>query len=475
MTIPGLDIDKDYYVAIKTTDDAGNQSGLSIPFFFTSMQESLERNGENTGDFFGQSVAKVGDINGDGVPDFAVGARSDESSGSGSVNIFFGGATINSNPDIILEGAPGEQFGWSVAGVGDVNGDGCSDIIVGANKHDSPFTESGAAYIYFGSGTSPCPPNINPSPDVTLTGVGTNEEFGYSVSGAGDINQDGFSDFLVGALNNILTTPGSAYLFFGSASLSSTDASQANITFTGQTNGDRFGIGVSGGGDFDGDNIPDLVIGADFAYISSSDGGAAYVYFGSGLSGLSGDLTVIDADVVFDGKSANDQFGWSVGVLNDMNGDNFDDLVVGTPVPNLETGAAYVFFGGAGFISKNAMNADLTILGESSGDEFGWAVADAGDLNVDGFTDLIVGATQSATDRGIAYVFYGSAVLGAVINASTADVTRFGENSEDGMGTAVAGIGDTNGDGYDEFVVGAPLNDINIGIETGDGAVYIYR
>ncbi len=92
--------------------------------------------------------------------------------------------------------------------------------------------------------------------------------------------------------------------------------------------------------------------------------------------------------MVFDGKSANDQFGWSVGVLNDMNGDNFDDLVVGTPVPNLETGAAYVFFGGAGFISKNAMNADLTILGESSGDEFGWAVADAGDLNM--LMDLLI-------------------------------------------------------------------------------------
>ena len=125
LTIPRLDIGKTYYVAIKTTDRVGNQSTLSSTFSFTSSQEIVERNGISNGDRLGQSVSKAGDINGDGLPDLVVGAPSDETTGVGSINIFFGGTTIKSNPDIILESSnPGEQFGFSVAGVGDVNGDG---------------------------------------------------------------------------------------------------------------------------------------------------------------------------------------------------------------------------------------------------------------------------------------------------------------------------------------------------------------
>jgi hypothetical protein len=488
LTIPGLDIGKTYYVAIKTTDSSGNSSALSTSFSFISSQKSLKRSGKKNLDRFGHSIAKAGDINGDGIPDFIVGAPTNETSGFGSINVFFGDTDIKSTPNIKLESSnSGEQFGFSVAGVGDVNGDGCDDIIVGANKFDeNPLTNSGVVYIYYGSGGGSCPTGIGENsppdfpPSVTIKGVSDNGEFGYAVAALGDINNDNISDFIVGApFTN--SNQGKAYVFFGNnSSLSQLISTDAGLILSGDNPGDLFGFSVSGNGDIDGDGVGDLVIGADKRE-NAFKGGSAYVFYGAMLPLLTDSGTALDADVEFSRVLlTTDQFGCVVAITGDMNGDSKSDVVVGAPLPDTIPGRVYVFYSGPGFVSKNAFEADVTLFGTLNDDRFGEAIADAGDINLDGFSDLIVGASQgnpsSIPNNGMAYIFYGGPNLIGNINATDLGVLSIqGENSLDQFGRSVIGIGDTNGDGYDEIAIGARLNDQDVEINDDTGAIYILR
>ena len=478
LTIPGLDIDKTYYVSIKTTDSSGKQSDLSDPFFFTTILEQISFSGSNSGETFGSAVASSGDVNGDGIPDIIVGAPF-RNAFKGAVFIYLGGQTISSSP-ITLEGSQnGEKFGSSVSGGKDVNNDGCSDIIVGAFEHSSmSLTKNGRAYVYFGSGSPPCPSSINSTfPDVILEGVVGNEQFGFSVAGMGDINDDQIPEILIGAPGSSIASsnPGHAYIFFGSDSLlGSINASSANITLTGTVQGDRFGYAVSGGGDIDGDQVPDLAVGATIPS-PIAPFGAAYLFSGGGLNA---DRVASSAEVVFTGAAVNDQLGWTLTIMGDMNGDNLSDLAVGTRFPDGEKGAVYLFFSGSGFVSKNTSLADVILTGINTGDQFGWVVADGGDINLDGVNDLIVGArlatsqNSSSLDTGVTYIFYGGPAL-LNKDASMADVELGGVALDDEFGYSVAGIGDTNGDGYPEIAVGARFSDNNPLID--NGAVYIYR
>ncbi|MEE9432442.1 MAG: integrin alpha, partial [Melioribacteraceae bacterium] len=197
-------------------------------------------NGMNAGDKFGTAVSSAGDVNGDGYGDVIVGADGNNGN-TGKAYIFFGGNIINNMPDVTLTGeAFGDRFGYSVSTAGDVNGDGYSDVIVGAYVNGS-FT--GKSYLYFGSYT--ISGNITASnADVTMTGEATSNFFGYSVSSAGDVNGDGYSDVIVGAYGNTINT-GKSYIYFGGSTMNPT----ANVTLTGEVTGDRFGISVSSTGD----------------------------------------------------------------------------------------------------------------------------------------------------------------------------------------------------------------------------------
>jgi hypothetical protein len=164
-------------------------------------------NGLNTGDNFGISVSNAGDVNGDGYDDIIIGA-SNYSSNTGRAYIYYGGLSMSTIANVILTGgATNNYFGRSVSTAGDVNGDGYSDVIVGAYGYT---TSTGRAYIYFGGAI------MNNIADITMTGEATFNLFGISVSAAGDVNGDGFSDVLVGA-NGFNSSTGRAYIFLGGA------------------------------------------------------------------------------------------------------------------------------------------------------------------------------------------------------------------------------------------------------------------
>ena len=347
-----------------------------------------------------------------------------------------------------------DRFGVSVAFAGDVNNDGYPDVIVGARLEDTAASNAGAAYIYYGGSS------IDTTADVFLTGEAADDYFGwYNISSAGDVNNDGFDDVIVGACRNDTagSNAGRAYIYYGGSSMDSI----ADVILTGEAAGDYFGYSLASAGDVNDDGFDDVIVGAWSNDTAALGAGAAYIYYG----GSSMDST---ADVVFIGKAGYDCFGWDVASAGDVNNDSYPDVIVGarlddTGVPS--AGAAYIYYGGLGMDAT----ADIILTGEAASDNFGESVAFAGDINDDGFDDVIVGAwsnDNAGSNAGRAYIYYGGSSMD-----STADVIFTGEAADDNFGGNVASVSDVNNDGNPDVIIGA------LGNDTGGsdfGAAYIY-
>ena len=407
-------------------------------------------NGNVPGDTFGGAIAGVGDQNGDGMADLIVGAYQSDVGGldAGRAYVFHGGRKIDVKAHAAFGAqAAGDLFGVSVACAGDVNKDGFPDIVVGAHENDAAGANAGRAYIYFGG------PAGDNKPDVTLTGEAAGDAFGYSVAGAGDVNGDGYADVIVGAYENSTRADGAgrAYVYYGGSRMDATP----DLVFSGQAGGDYFGISVAGAGDVNRDGYADVVVGAYECDIGGTDAGRAYVFYG-------GPRSDDRANLIFTGASAGDSFGFSVAGAGDMNRDGYADVIVGAyhnDAGGSDAGRAYVFFGGA----KPDDRPDLILTGEAAGDAFGYSVAGLGDANGDGFSDVIVGAygnDAGGSAAGRAYIYFGGNGPDAV-----SDFTVTGEASLDNLGYAVSGVGDLDGDGMAEAAVAAPF--------AGAGRVYL--
>lgn len=378
---------------------------------------------------FGLSVSGLGDVNGDGFSDVIVGApwNSTTLMHGGRACIYFGGPVVDDAVDLILTGSTTYRYlGISVSGAGDVNGDGFADIIVGTAEGGIAL---GHAYVYFGG------PLMDVTPDLTFTG--NSDNLGVRVSGAGDVNGDGFADVIVGARMN---DAGRAYAYFGGPEA---DAA-ADITFTAEAD---LGLSVSDAGDMNGDGYADVMVGSGV--------GRMYVYFG-------GPTPDGVADLVLTGV-AGESFGEAASNAGDVNGDGYADVIVGAPLNSAGgsgAGRAYVYFGGP---IPDAV-ADLTFTGEAAVDHFGLSVSSAGDVNRDGYDDLIVGA-RGEENAGRAYVYFGGLLADDV-----PDLTITGGAGFAYLGNSVSDAGDMTGDGFPDLIVGAPASG-----GTSSGRAFVYN
>ena len=347
--------------------------------------------GEGSNNYFGNSVSCAGDVNGDGYDDVIIGAYG-YSSYKGKAYLYLGSDTgLSTTPSWTATGEDNDYyFGISVSSAGDVNGDGYDDVIIGADKYSS---YTGKAYLYLGSKRG-----LSTTPSWTATGEGSDYYFGYPVSSAGDVNGDGYDDVIIGAYG-YSSGKGKVYLYLGSASGLSSSA----WTAVGANDGDNFGCSVACAGDVNGDGYDDVIIGAYSAWYNGKGCGKAYIFLGGKTSMSSSSYWAVGGE--WDG----DSFGKSVAVVSHVNGDGYPDIIIGarsndTPQTNDDRGKAYLFMGTQNGLETNINDAWLGV-GEGSNYNFGSCVASAGDVNGDGYEDILVSATGYSSSKGIVYIY----------------------------------------------------------------------
>ncbi|MFT7616406.1 MAG: hypothetical protein ACI97A_000027 [Planctomycetota bacterium] len=409
-------------------------ASLSLGQATTTYTVAYDLDGSAANQSFGNSVCNAGDVNGDGINDLVVGARGDATNGAnaGSVRVYSGanGTLLHT----FMGNASFDQFGYSVSCAGDVNGDGFDDVVVGAPFADAGGVNAGNAKILSG---------IDGTLLHNFDGSGSFTLLGESVSGAGDVNNDGFDDVVVGIRGDATNGLGA-----GAARVYSGVDGTILYTFLGDNAGDGLGNSVSGAGDANGDGYDDIVVGATGDDNNGNSSGALRVYSG------------FDGNVLFTrfGDSDFCQLGSSVSNAGDVNRDGFADVVTGAPYANANgptAGLVRVYSG----LDGSTLH---SLTGAMANDQFGLSVSGAGDTNGDGHDDIIVGAYRDGTtlsNSGHARVISG------VDGSTLADIA--GDSDLDYFGQSVSSAGDINGDGFADVLVGAYAADADTALDAG--------
>ncbi|MEB3316780.1 MAG: hypothetical protein VKO39_01360 [Cyanobacteriota bacterium] len=455
--------------------------------------------GQSAGDRSGARVAGAGDVNGDGLSDLLIGVpngRPAAGKDAGRTYVIFGktggGATelsavaAGAGGFVINGQAVGDRSGASVAGAGDVNGDGLADLILGADGGD-PATgrEAGQSFVIFGQ-TATTPTELRAIAagrgGFVIHGQLAGDASGRSVAPAGDVNGDGLVDLIVGAPLSPSPAGGAAgrsFVVFGKTDttaiqLSAVASGRGGFVINGQGAGDLSGARVDRAGDVNGDGLADLIVGAASSDpAAGSNAGRAYVIFGKSSSSAI-QLSAIAEGVggfVINGQRAGDRGGIDVGGAGDVNGDGLDDLVVSAGPGDATAGRTFVVFGQSGtaaiHLSAIASGVGGFVLQSDSKAQphanDGHQVAGAGDVNGDGLSDLIVGAKDSRSiggdQAGRSFVMFGktdtAAVSLAAIASGSGGFLIQGQSAADFSGVSVAAAGDVNGDGLADLLVGA--------------------
>jgi hypothetical protein len=344
----------------------------------------------------------------------------------------------------------GDHAGYSVASGGDIDGDGVRDLLIGAGYESTAAGEAGATYIVPADATGVA---SLAAASAKILGVSSAEAVGSSVAILGDINGDGYDDFATGALreHTVADFGGAVYVVHGPVSGMESLARVAEAKIQGGDDYSYLGRSLASA-DLDGDGAVELVVGADGSDAGAPFGGAAFVF----TLPLSGALPAEDADYVLTSVQRDHSFGFDVATPGDLTGDGYPDLAVGAIADSTYgygSGAAYVF---AGPLTGDLNTGDATcvLYGTEVRDGFGVSVSGAGDQDLDGLEDLVVGAEDtSGVDEGRAVVFY--APFAGTLSVADAGFVLYGEAANDYAAWDVAGVGDADGDGRPDLLVGA--------------------
>jgi hypothetical protein len=482
--------------AINLVDVAAGKGGFVI-------------NGTSTGEATGWVVTSAGDVNGDGLNDLLVSSKDADVGAfvdAGRTYVVFGktgSQTVNlsdvaaGNGGFVIVGGSssatlGEQSGWGVSAAGDVNGDGLADLFIGAPRQSS----ASRGYIVYGR-TDTAPVTLSGSTNgsgFSIGGVNSGSRMGENVALLGDVNGDGLADLLIGlpGTTGSPATAGRTAILWGRNTPVTVGSSAAVGEFFHSTNtGDRLGEILASAGDFNGDGLADVVIGADkYDPVGvGTNAGRAYIILGNATGGAYDVNSTVGstlAGYTITGVSAGDGFGTSVAGIGDVNGDGLADVLVGARGANGGAGRSYVIFG-TGAAGNGTINlADIAagkggfvINGQTPGDGSGFKVAAAGDINGDGLADMLVSApavdTAGGADAGATYLVYGTART-TPIDLSAVALGRggfiiHGQSGQDASGSSVAAAGDVNGDGLADLIVSAIQADPNSAGNAGSSYV----
>ncbi len=398
-------------------------------------------NGIDANDVSGSGLA-IGDINGDNIGDIIIGADAETTgnSASGEAYVIFGKTTafassldisdlIDGTSGFLLNGVDASDRAGTAVAVGDINNDDVEDVIIGAKSADPNGSNSGETYVVFGKttafGATVELSGLDGSTGFKLNGVSGGDNSGEALA-VGDINNDNFDDVIIGAPNgdNGGSNSGETYVVFGQASFSGSsviELSDLNGTtgfvLNGQGGSDESGSAVASG-DINGDGIEDVIIGAPKEHSPSNDEGETYVYFGKTTAFDSAiELSDLDGSIgfVLSGISTGDQSGGAV-AAGDVNGDGIGDVIIGARYgdPNNDgAGETYVLFGKTtsfdSSINLSSLNGStgFALNGDSYYGYSGSSLA-SGDINGDGFDDIVVGAPGVNSERGRTYAFFNN-------------------------------------------------------------------
>lgn len=436
----------------------------------------------------GGFVSKAGDVNADGISDILICAVNGNNNNIFTVYVVFGSKEpwpasirldeLNGKNGFVLNGAQNAGK-LSAIGIGDVNADGIDDVLIGVAFANNYI---GQSYVVFGN-KGPWPQAMNLSDldgqnGFVVNGINPKDQSGFSISGAGDVNSDGVADFLIAA-NAANNYAGQSYVVFGkkqawpiSINLADLDGTNG-FTMNGIHSNDGSGVSVSRVGDVNVDGIDDILIGANLV---NNYRGQSYIVFGhKSLWPSTIDLGALNGTNGFaiNGINPNDNSGLIVSEAGDVNGDGIADFLIGSvsAVNFNYHGQVYLVYGSGIHWPAVFRLADLNGTNGFIISGLAWgpgssAVRGAGDVNHDGLADIVIGAIP--TSIGQSYIVFGSKGPRAVeINVANLNgkngFTINGINSGDYMGSSVSGVGDFNGDGIDDFLIGADGANNNIG------------
>ncbi len=424
--------------------------------------------GESSGDMAGRATG-LGDVDGDGCGDFLV--ASDMHAGTGEVYLYLSsllgapGSYPMAEAHYRFQGEAEEDLaGHSSAAAGDVDADGLDDILVSSYESNGEGWRRGRVYLLLASELGEPGEHSLADSSRVFVGERDNDHMGHSVAGVGDTDGDGDPEILLGAYGHEEdgAEAGMAYLFSASELEEEViPVVDALHQFTGEAAGDQAGNKLSRAGDVDGDGLADLLISARAQSDVFEDAGRVYVLVGANL-GTGGIQSLSDADHRISGENVGDAL-YLVADAGDVDGDGLDDVLLGAQFNDdggEKSGKAYLLYGSelSGGVVIDA--AGLTaFVGESPGDELGATVQGAGDMDLDGLSDLFLGALHvdaAAEEGGAAYLVLASSLGGTQLIAQS-DQVFLGDREQGLAGSSLSSAGDVDGDGLLDLLVGVPM------------------